>query len=97
MKKKNWRKKKENLNWRLKNAQNWLANNTQPKNLVKAYSKRYKLSLEKAERELIQLGWEDEIQIQEFEQEGIEWEYRYSGYTGEFIVAPVGDDEWEIY
>ena len=93
---KNNRKKKSNCNKRLKNAENWLRNH-QPKNLVESYAKRYSISLEKAEKELIQLGWEDQIRIEEFEKDGVEWEYRYLGYTGEFVVAPVGAEEWELY
>jgi len=95
-KSKNIRKKKAKQNSRLKNAENWLVNH-QPRNLVKSYAKRYNISPEKAEKELIQLGWEDQIRIEEYEKEGIEWEYRYLGYTGEFVVAPVGADEWELY
>ena len=30
----------------------------------------------------------DEIAIQAYEKDGVEWEYKYDGYTGEMYVAP---------
>jgi hypothetical protein len=33
--------------------------------------------------ELIHFGYKDEIAIQAYEKDGIEWEYKYDGYTDE--------------
>ena len=81
---------------RLHDAKKWLLNHPQ-KDVIFAYSKRYGVSNRVAEDELMQLGYYDEIYIQHYEQEGIEWEYRVEPLSGEMVVVPQGTEEYEIY
>ena len=85
------------LNGRLQKAKKFLQNHSHPKDLVKWYMKKYKVSAGIAESELIQIGYEDDIKIQYYEKEDIEWEYLYHGYTGEMYVVPKGTKEWDLY
>lgn len=83
---------------RKRNAKKWL---TQPhqriKDLVAAYGKRYKVSVTIAHLELVEIGYKDEITIQAYEKDGIEWEYKHDGYTGEDLVVPKGTPDWEFH
>ncbi len=67
------------------------------KNLISAYSKRYGVGSQIAEDELIQLGYYDELYIQHYEKEGIEWEYRVEPLSGEMVVVPKDTKDHEIY
>jgi hypothetical protein len=46
---------------------------------------------------LIELGFKDEIAIQSYEKDGIEWAYKHDGYTGETYVVPKGTPDWELW
>jgi len=81
---------------RLNDAKKWLLSHPQ-KNLISAYSKRYGVSSQIAEDELIQLGYYDELYIQHYEKEGIEWEYRVEPLSGEMVVVPKDTEDHEIY
>ena len=81
---------------RLKDAKNWLSCSHQ-KELISSYCKRYGVSSYVAEEELMQLGYYDELCIERYEKEGIEWEYKYDGYSGEMYVVPKGTDDYEMY
>lgn len=37
------------------------------------------------------------MRIEEYERDGIEWEYKYDGYKGEMYAVPVGTPEWELH
>jgi hypothetical protein len=37
----------------------------------------------------------DLITIEAYEKEGIEWEYKHDGYTGEDLVVPKRTPDWE--
>ena len=89
-------KKKLDFNGRLKDSKNWLKN-YYPKNLVLSYCKRYGVSSDVAEKELIQLGFYDDIFIQHYEREGIDWEYRVEPLSGTMLVVPKNIEEYEIY
>jgi hypothetical protein len=89
-------KKKLSGKGRINDAKKWLANHHQ-NDLIAAYCKRYGVESEIAEDELIQLGFDDEVYIQHFEKEGIEWEYRVEPISGEMVVVPKDIEEHEIY
>ena len=82
---------------RLKNVTKILCANKHPKDLVKWYSKKYKIDEGEAELELYEIGYYDQIQIAQYEANGIEWEYIEDGYTGTSVVAPKGTPEWELH
>ena len=81
---------------RLNDAKKWLSNNPQS-DLITSYSKRYVVTAFVTEEELIQLGYYDDLHIQHYEKEGIEWEYRVEPLSGEMLVVPKGTEEHEIY
>lgn len=81
---------------RLKDAKKWLIDHPQ-KDLIAAYSKRYGVTAVMAEEELMGLGYYDELFIQHYEREGIEWEYKVEPLSGEMVVVPKGADDHELY
>lgn len=82
---------------RLRNAEKWLrTNRSHIKDLIAAYCKRYKVSATDAHYELLGLGYKEQLTIQFYEKEGIEWEYKHDGYTGIDLVVPKGTEEWEL-
>ena len=68
-----------------------------PTSIVEAYSRRYAVNTVVAREDLISLGYYAEILIQEYENEGVQWEYRVEPLSGEMIVVPVGTEEHELY
>lgn len=95
-KRKRQSKKKLTGNARINDAKKWLVNHY-PKDLVSSYCKRYNVSSDIAEQELIQLGFYDDIFIQHYKKEGIDWEYRLEPVSGEMVVVPKDIEENEIY
>lgn len=95
-KRKRTSKKKLTGEARLKDAKRWLHRHP-PKDLIAGYSRRYGVSHMTAIDDLMGLGYYDEIYIQQYEKEGIEWEYRVEPLTGEMVVVPKGTEEHEIY
>jgi hypothetical protein len=87
--------RKLNIEDRKKHAKKWLMRN-RPKDLLAAYGKKYGISKSTAQWELEEIGFRDEVAIQLYEKDGIEWEYKYDGYTGEIYVFPKGTEDWEI-
>jgi hypothetical protein len=81
---------------RLNDAKRWLLNHPQ-KDLISSYSRRYGVNHNIAEDELMHLGYYDEIHIQHYKKEGIEWEYRVEPLSGEMVVVPKDTEEHEIY
>lgn len=81
---------------RMSNAKKWLGN-YHIKNLVHSYAKRYKVDSQIAYYELIEIGFKDEIAIEQYESKGIEWEYKVDGYTGDMLVVPKGTPEWKLH
>lgn len=89
---------KLNFEQRKQNARKWLQNpHYRIKDHILAYCKRYKVSHSDAYWELIELGFKDIITIEAYEKEGIEWEYKHDGYTGEDLVVPKGTPDWELH
>jgi len=83
---------------RMRNAKRWLRQPHQRiKDLIAAYCKRYKVSHTDAYYELVELGYGDQIAIEAYEKEGIEWEYKHDGYIGKDLVVPKGTSDWELH
>jgi hypothetical protein len=84
---------------RKNNAKKWLQSSQRlPKgSLLSIYSKRYGILEKDAYIELMELGYYDRLQIEYYEEEGIEWEYQEDGYSGESKVVPKGTPSWELY
>lgn len=89
-------KKRLDREGRMRNAKKWLQQQW-PDSLLQAYSRRYGVSEMVAEEELMALGYWNEIRIQRYEREGIEWEYLEDGYTGDMKVVPKGTPDWELH
>jgi hypothetical protein len=47
--------------------------------------------------ERIRSGYYDELYVQYYEKEGIEWEYRVEATTGDMVVVPKDSEDHEIY
>ena len=90
--------RKPNPEDRKRNAKKWLMQpKSRTKDIVAAYAKRYLVSHAVAYWELLELGYRDEIAIQAYEKDGVEWEYKVDGYTGEMYAVPKGTPDWELY
>ncbi len=95
-KKKRQAKKKLTGKNRFKDAEKWLIIHPQ-KDIISAYSNRYGVTKNIAEEELMRLGYYDEICIQQYEKDGVEWEYRVEPLSGEMVVVPKDTEDDEIY
>jgi hypothetical protein len=84
---------------RKNNAKKWLSSSQGfPKgSLLRSYANRYGILENDAFFELMELGYYDMLQIEYYEEEGIEWEYQVDGYTGDDKVVPKGTPPWELY
>ena len=98
-KRKRQNKKKLARKERAADAIRWLqkSQKNKPASLVDAYSKRYAISKLDAREELISIGYYEDILIQEYEKDGVQWEYRVEPLSGEMIVVPVGTEDHELY
>ena len=81
---------------RKKNARKWLRQGLH-KNLLESYCKRYRIPQPEGHLELLELGYGDHLRIEAYEREGIEWEYKVDGYSGDMKVVPKGTPDWELY
>ncbi len=99
MAKKKKRKKLGKVAERLEKALRWLMHKQGPKkDLVAKYARRFRVSKDDAFWELAKLGYYDEIQIERYEQDGIEWEYRVDPTCDfEMKVVPVGTPEQDLF
>jgi len=43
------------------------------------------------------IGYYDDIMIQEYEKEGIKWEYKVEPLSGDMFVVPEGTEGHELY
>lgn len=73
---------------RTNDAKCWLNSRALPKNIIEAYSKRYAVSEMVARDDLTSIGYYDEITIQEYEKEGIKYEYMVEPLSGEMYLVP---------
>jgi len=88
--------KKLDADGRIRDARKWLLR-CATKDLRLTYAKRYGVSDAVAYHELLELGYSDELSIQFYESQGIEWEYRFDGYAGDMRVVPKGTPDWELH
>ncbi len=95
-KRKRQSKKKLRGKSRLNDAKKWLVNHPQ-KDLLIAYSKRYGVNKMIADEELLTLGYYDELFIQHYEKEGIEWEYKVEPLSGDMVIVPKETEDHELY
>ena len=84
-------KKKLNGKGRLNDAKMWLENHGVPKEIIGVYAKRYAITENEAESELMSIGYYDDISIQHYEKNGIAWEYKYGLLSREIFVVPPSD------
>jgi len=82
---------------RTHDAKRWLKSRTLPKNIIEAYSKRYAVSEMVARDDLTSIGYYDEITIQEYEKEGIKYEYMVEPLSGEMYLVSEGTEEYQLY
>lgn len=90
-------KKKLTPEQRFYDARRWLNSRNRPPLLVGSYSKRYSVPEEIARSELCALGFTDDVRIQDFEAEGIEWEFKVEPLSGEMVIVRKGTQEHELY
>ena len=97
-KRKTHSKKKLDREGRLVDARKWFRlGNRFRSPLVKSYTKRYAVSETVAWEELVALGYYDDLGIEAYEREGIEWEYRVEPLSGDMFVVPKGSEERDLY
>jgi hypothetical protein len=89
-------RKKLDAEERKRDAKKWLFRGI-PKDLLVTYAQRYGVSTSTAHHELVALGFKDNLSIEFYEAEGVEWEYKYDGYAGELKVVPKGIPDWELH
>ena len=87
MKKSLQRLRKMTPETRMKNARKWLAAKPH-QDLLSQYRRHYRVTEAVAYVELLQLGYEDQLRIQELEQDGIAWEYTVDPCSGDMVVVP---------
>jgi len=96
-KRKRKQKKKLTRMNRLNDAKHWIASSGNLENLVESYSKRYGVNKIDASDELMEIGYYDDILIQEYEKEGVKLEYKVDTLSGDMFVVPEGCSEKELY
>ena len=98
MRKKKAPKKKLDREGRLHDLRKWLRlGNRLRRPMVRSYMRRYAVSETVAWEELAALGCYDELCIEAYEKEGVEWEYRYESLSGDMYVVPKGIEDHELY
>lgn len=65
--------------------------------LTDSYMRRYSVERWIAQEELVLLGEKDTVRIEDYDRQGIAWEYRVDGYTGEMKVVPKGTEDHELH
>ena len=81
----------------MKDAKRWLRAGVRVMALTDAYMKRYAVERWIAQEELIQTGHKEIVQIENYEREGIVWEFRVDGYTRELKPVPKGTQDHELH
>lgn len=82
---------------RLADAKRWLKDGIKVALLTDGYMKRYGLERELAREELCLLGYGETVLIEDYQRDGVEWEYLYDATDGELKPVPVGTQEHELY
>ena len=82
---------------RIGKARRWLRAGGRYKGpLTDAYMKRYRVERRRAQEELTSLGYRDTVLIEDYERQGIEWEIKFDGYSGEMKVVPKGTPDHQL-
>ena len=68
-----------------------------PKDIVAWYSKKFKINESAATIELYELGYYEEIQINYYQKNNIDWEYKYDGFSGELKAVPKGTEDSDLH
>ncbi|MDY0171204.1 MAG: hypothetical protein RBS80_31985 [Thermoguttaceae bacterium] len=90
--------KKLDREGRIEDARKWLrSGNRSRRPLLEAYTRRYGVSETVAWEELAALGCYDQLTIEAYEREGIEWEHRVEPLSGDMFVVPKGIEDYELY
>lgn len=79
---------------RLNKAKNFLFNNSHPKDLIKWYSRKFKVTKDVAELELYEIGFGEYLQIEYFKSMNIDWKYQYDPLSDELIPVSEDTPEW---
>lgn len=82
---------------RIKDAKRWLRTGVRAVLLTDAYMKRYDLERWVAQEELMQIGYKETVQIENYERQGIVWEFKVDGYTGDLKPVPKGTEDHELH
>ena len=90
-------KKRLNHEERLTDAKRWLRTGVRAMLLTDAYMKRYAVDRWIAQEELMQIGYKEIVQIENYEREGIAWEFKVDGYTGDLKPVPKGTEDHELH
>ena len=90
-------KKRLNHEERIKDAKRWLRTGVSVVLLTDAYMKRYAVERWIAQEELMQIGYKEIVQIENYEREGIVWEFKVDGYTGDLKPVPKGTEDHELH
>ena len=90
-------KKKLSPTARIGDAKKWLRNGIPVHPLTDAYMKRYGVERWMAQEELVVAGYQETVQVENFEREGIKWEYMCDPLSGELKPAPKGTEEHELH
>ena len=78
-------------------AKRWLRTGVRAMLLTDAYMKRYAVDRWIAQEELMQIGYKEIVQIENYEREGIAWEFKVDGYTGDLKLVPKGTEDHELH
>jgi hypothetical protein len=91
-------KKRFKTQTRNEKARRWLKVGARYKGpLTDAYMKRYGVERWLAQEELMSLGCRDKVLIENYERQGIEWEIKVDGYSGDMKVVPKGTPDHELH
>ena len=83
---------------RIEKARRWLRVGARYQGpLTDAYMKRYGVERWLAQEELTFLGCRDTVLIENYERQGIEWEIKVDGYSGDMKVVPKGTPDHELH
>jgi hypothetical protein len=81
----------------MKDALRWLRKGNPARPLTDAYMRRYRVGRWIAREELMSLGYKDDVQIESYEKQGIEWEYMYDPYSDEMKPVPAGTQQDAVH
>ncbi|WP_145986390.1 hypothetical protein [Methylocaldum marinum] len=81
----------------MEDARRWLKKGLPVHPLTDGYMRRYGIERWVAQEELIDIGYREEVQIEAYEKEGVEWEFMYDPCSGEMKPVPIGTKKHELH